>query len=80
MVRTPMGMRPAKHGALKQVVLPAFAPKALQAIAPELDRLAREIVDDVAGAGRCEFVFDVASKLPVYTIAPECGLYEYACR
>lgn len=58
-----MGMRPADHSAIKQVVLPAFAPKALQAMVPELDRLAHEIVDDVAGQGRCEFVSDVASKL-----------------
>ena len=69
-----MGMRPADHSAVKQVVLPAFAPKALQAIAPELDRLAREIVDEVASKGRCEFVFDVASKLPVYTFCELMGI------
>jgi cholest-4-en-3-one 26-monooxygenase len=35
-----MGMRPAHHGAVKQVVLPAFSPKAMQVIVPEIDRLA----------------------------------------
>jgi cholest-4-en-3-one 26-monooxygenase len=69
-----MGMRPADHSAVKQLVLPAFAPKALQAIAPELDRLAQEIVDDVAGKGDCEFVFDVASKLPVYAFCELMGI------
>ena len=71
-----MGMRPADHSAVKQVVLPAFAPKVLQAMVPELDRLAQEIVDDVAGQGRCEFVFEVASKLPVYTFCELMGIPE----
>jgi cholest-4-en-3-one 26-monooxygenase len=71
-----MGMPPDDHAAVKQVVMPAFAPRSLQAIAPELDRLAQEIVDDVAGAGQCEFVFDVASKLPVYTFCELMGIPE----
>ena len=71
-----MGMRPADHGAVKQIVLPAFAPKALQAMVPGLERLAREIIDDVAGDGQCEFVFDVASKLPVHTFCELMGIPE----
>ena len=71
-----MGMRPADHSAVKQVVLPAFSPKAMQVIVPELDRLAREIVDEIAGRGECEFVFDVASKLPVYSFCELMGIPE----
>jgi len=71
-----MGMRPADHSAVKQVVLPAFSPKAMQVIIPEIDRLAREIVDDIAGRGACEFVFEVASKLPVYTFCELMGISE----
>jgi cholest-4-en-3-one 26-monooxygenase len=69
-----MGMRPVDHSAVKQVVLPAFSPKAMQVIVPEIDRLAREIVDDIAGRGECEFVFEVASKLPVYTFCELMGI------
>jgi cytochrome P450 len=69
-----MGMRPAEHTAVKHVVMPAFAPKALQAMAPEVDRLATEIVDDIAGRGKCEFVFEVASRLPVYTFCELMGI------
>ena len=69
-----MGMRPAEHTAVKHVVMPAFAPKAMQAMGPEIDRLAREIVDDIAARGGCEFVFEVASKLPVYTFCELMGI------
>lgn len=71
-----MGMRPVDHGAVKQVVLPAFSPKAMQVMVPEIDRLAREIVDEIAGRGECEFVFDVASKLLVYTFCELMGIPE----
>ena len=69
-----MGMRPAEHTAVKHVVMPAFAPKAMQAMGPEIDRLAREIVDDIAARDGCEFVFEVASKLPVYTFCELMGI------
>jgi len=71
-----MGMRPEDHTSVKQVIVPPFAPKAMQAIAPEIDRFAKEIVDDIAAKGSCEFVFDVASKLPVYTFCELMGIPE----
>ena len=69
-----MGMRPADHSSVKQLVMPAFSPKAMQQIIPEVERLAKEIVDEIADRGECEFVFDVASKLPVYTFCELMGI------
>ena len=69
-----MGMRPANHMAVKKLVMPPFAPGELAAFYPEIDGLARSIVDSVAGAGKCEFVFDVASKLPVHTFCKLLGV------
>lgn len=71
-----MGMLPADHSKTKQVVLPAFAPKALNTLGPQIDKLAQEIVDEIVGRGACEFVFDVASKLPVYTFCELMGIPE----
>jgi len=71
-----MGMRPADHTAVRQSLMPAFAPKAIQALIPEIEQLASEIVDDVAQKGKCEFVFDVASRLPVYTFCKLMGIPE----
>ena len=71
-----MGMLPEDHRNTKQVVLPAFSPKALNALVPEIDKLAEEIVDGIVEKGKCEFVFDVASKLPVYTFCELMGIPE----
>lgn len=71
-----MGMQPANHAALKRLVVPSFSPKELQAFYPEVDQLAKEIVSDVAPLGGCEFVFDVASRLPVYTFCALMGIPE----
>ena len=69
-----MGMKPADHAAVKQVIVPPFAPRALGALKPAIDQGARELVDAIAGRGECEFVFDVASKLPVYTFCELMGI------
>ena len=69
-----MGMKPADHLAVKKLVMPPFAPGELAAFRPEIDRVARSIVDSVAGTGHCEFVFDVASRLPVYTFCKLLGV------
>ncbi len=71
-----MGMRPLEHTAVKQFLMPAFSPKALQNLVPQIDRLAKEIVDQIAGRGQCEFVYDIASKLPVYTFCELMGIPE----
>ena len=69
-----MGMKPANHMAVKKLVMPPFAPGELQKFHPEIDGLARSIVDSVADRGECEFVFDVASRLPVYTFCKLLGV------
>lgn len=71
-----MGMAPDDHAPVKRLLTPAFSPKALKALAPEIERVASQIVDDIAGQGQCEFVFDVASKLPVYTFCELMGIPE----
>ncbi len=71
-----MGMQPDHHNAVKQVLMPAFSPKVLQAMLPRIEALAREIVDDIADRGECEFVFEVASRLPVYTFCALMGIPE----
>ncbi len=69
-----MNMRPPEHTAVKRVVWPAFAANAVQDLLPEIERLAGNLVDAVAGQGECEFVFDVASKLPVHTFSELMGI------
>jgi cholest-4-en-3-one 26-monooxygenase len=72
-----MSMKPADHTAVKKVIMPPFMPKALNEIAPQIERLAAEIIDSVAGRGHCEFVFDVASRLPIATFCELMGIPEH---
>lgn len=71
-----MGMPGDMHAKVKRLVLPPFANSALSAFEPDIARAAREIVDGVAARGECEFVFDVASRLPVYTFCTLMGIPE----
>ncbi|MCY4017632.1 MAG: cytochrome P450 [Gammaproteobacteria bacterium] len=69
-----MGMRPADHKAVRKLIMPPFAAGELAKFYPEIDRIASSIIDSVADRGQCEFVFDVASKLPVYTFCKLLGV------
>ncbi|MCY4276585.1 MAG: cytochrome P450 [Gammaproteobacteria bacterium] len=69
-----MGMRPDDHTATKALVGPPFGAKELSSFYPEVQQVAEEIVDSVAKRGKCEFAFDVASKLPVYTFCKLLGV------
>ena len=71
-----MGMRPDQHLKAKRLVQPPFMPKSLSAFEPEIEKVAKEIVDSVASKGHCEFVFDVASKLPMHTFCVLMGIPE----
>ncbi len=71
-----MGMQPDRHLRTKRLVTPVFSPKAMNDLEPAIAKLAAEIVDRVAAAGRCEFVFDIASRLPVYTFCRLLGVPE----
>lgn len=72
-----MGMDPPFHPNVKRLVIPPFMPRNLDAFTPEIAEVVGRIVDDVAPKGRCEFVFDVASRLPVYTFCVLMGIPEH---
>ncbi|WP_381512668.1 cytochrome P450 [Sphingorhabdus buctiana] len=69
-----MMMKPADHNAVKKVIIPPFMPKALAEIAPEIERMAAEIVASAAEKGQCEFVSEVAARLPIYTFCELMGI------
>ncbi len=56
---------PPEHGRWRSLVKHAFLPSALKARLPLMQAAAREIIDSVVDAGRCEFVREVAMKLPM---------------
>lgn len=69
-----MAMKPADHAAVRKVLNPAFSPSQLNALEQRIQGVATRIIDDVASRGACEFVFDVAERLPVHTFCELMGI------
>ncbi len=67
-------MDPPQHDRFKLLVSRGFTPKNAQQLRVRIEELAREIVDDVAGSGSCDFVHDIAGRLPSGLIAELMGI------
>ncbi len=65
-----------RHQLIRRIVTPAFAPKALQRMEPELRARAARIVGAVAERGSCDFLTDVAVELPMQAVAALMGIPE----
>jgi cytochrome P450 len=65
---------PPRHTALRKIVAGDFIPKVAQAMRPRIEELATRIIDQVAGAGSCDLVTDVAGLMPSYVIADMFGI------
>jgi cytochrome P450 len=67
-------MDPPRHTQYRKLVAPRFLRRAVGLLRPEIERLAAEIVDDVAGRDEFDLVEDVAGLLPSYVIAEMLGI------
>ena len=65
---------PPRHSALRKIVAREFIPKVAQAMRPRIEMLATRIIDQVADAGACDLVTDVAGLMPSYVIADMLGI------
>ncbi len=63
----------ADHSRLRNLVNPAFTPRAADRWRPAMRGFLEELWEGVAGAGRCEFVEDFAKPYPSLTIATVMG-------
>jgi cholest-4-en-3-one 26-monooxygenase len=73
---TILNMDPPKHNRYRRLVSKGFTPRVVAQLEEQIERRARRIVDDVCEKGECEFVADVASKLPLEIICEMIGLPE----
>ena len=77
-----LAMDPPEHAVYRNLTSRRFTPRAIEKLQPRIDELAIESIDDVVdrlldrvtGEGRCEFVFDLAMRLPVYAICELLGV------
>lgn len=69
-----INMDPPQHARYRKIVARAFSPKVIARLMDEIDRRAVAVVDDVCERGSCEFVDDIAARVPIQTICRMIGL------
>jgi len=71
-----LNMDPPQHVKFRRLVQRGFTPRRVEQMRPRVREIARRIVDDVASKGECDFVADVAAKLPLEVICDMMGVPE----
>ncbi|MDQ2678710.1 MAG: cytochrome P450 [Actinomycetota bacterium] len=71
---TILNMDPPKHQRYRRLVSRGFTPKVIAKLVEDIDHRAEAVVDEIAERGECEFVNDVAAKVPVQMICEMIGL------
>ena len=65
---------PPRHNRMRQLVNRRFTPRALAPLEAQVRQIASEILDQVVSAGECDFVIDVAARLPTAVICEMMGI------
>ena len=60
-----------RHAQLRRIVSAAFSPRMIKSIEDRIEFVANEVIDRIATEGGCDFVVDVAARLPLEII---CGM------
>jgi cytochrome P450 len=68
-----IGVDPVEHQRLRRLVARAFTPRAAGRMRAACVEVINELVDQVAGAGHCDFVADVAKHYPIPIICELLG-------
>ncbi len=69
-----LNMDPPRHTKLRNLVSKGFTPRMVRLLEPHVREIAKQIIDDVAQRGECDFVTDVAAELPLQVIAELIGV------
>jgi cytochrome P450 len=69
-----IGMDDPRHARLRRIVSRGFTPRALEKLKSDVEGVAAGIVDEIAERGECDFVADVAAKLPLRVIVDLMGI------
>ena len=70
----PLNLDPPGNVPYRHVLMPKFSPRAVAEMEGKMRAMAAEIVADVADAGTCDFVHDVAARFPVSVFMEVMGL------
>ena len=71
-----INMDDPKHARMRGIVSRAFTPRVMSQIQDAIQAKATQIVDEIASKGSCDFVLEVASRLPLAMICDLMGIPE----
>ncbi len=71
-----IGMDPPEHRVYRSIVSKAFTPKMITRIEGALRGETRRVVGELRGRGSCEFVTEVAARIPMWSISELMGVPE----
>ncbi len=74
MRQTILGMDPPKHTRYRKLISRGFTPRMIRKLMDDIELRAATVIDDVCERGECEFVEDIAAKVPVQMICEMMGL------
>ncbi|MBC8364332.1 MAG: cytochrome P450 [Actinobacteria bacterium] len=63
-----------RHARLRRIVSAGFTPRMVQRLEAEVERISAEILDGLADRGECDFVTEVAARLPLVIICEMMGI------
>ena len=63
-----------RHARLRRIVSAAFNPRMIKRIEEHIELVAGSVIDRVAGLGGCDFVVEVAARLPLEIICEMMGI------
>ncbi|MGW0885960.1 cytochrome P450 [Streptomyces sp. NPDC002671] len=67
---------PPRHGQLRGLVDSWFAVRSVRGLEAEMNEVARTVIDDALERGECDFVADIAARVPLYVICKMMGVPE----
>lgn len=67
-------MDPPRHVKLRRLVNKGFTPRAVSAMESHIREITKDILDDIAARGECDFVTDVAALIPLAVICEMMGV------
>lgn len=71
-----IGMDPPDHRAFRNIVSKAFTPKMIGRLASALEAETARVVGELRDGSRCDFVTDVAARIPMWSISELMGVPE----
>ena len=69
-----ISMDPPRHRQLRALTAQAFTPRAVEALAPRIQSIVNELLDQVMATGRMDVIEDFSYPLPVIVIAELLGI------